>query len=334
MNIVCPQCHFARDIPENRLPGATAIATCPRCKNRFKIQRTTDAASTAIPTDANASTAMPSHTGDDPLPPGAVILQNIPSPLHAVGAESPPLLDTATPDPAPDAAHNDEEYRKAAIAAYERQASPPDAEQDNPWEYPQRAGYFAAFYQTAMRVMFAAPRFFAGLRPSAPQRPVIMFYLIVTVLQIVIERFWGETLASMMTPHADNDSQLQQLILLLRPQTDILMTLLLRTTVSIVELFLITGLYYLMLRLVASSRVHFGLIFQVIAYSAAPALLCVVPLVGSMVGLVWGLACSFVGCRYALGLSWSQTTLALAPVYMLGIPFILHVVRTVQGMAG
>lgn len=304
MNIVCPQCQFTREVAEDRLPGTSAIATCPRCKHRFKVEHQ----------PVHQPVLQPVLQGDDPLPPSAVILPK----------ESPP-----PPDPTAD-----EEYRKAALAAYERQAAQQDVPLANPWEHPQRDGYFAAFYQTIVRVMFNAPAFFSGLRPDTPQRTALFFYMIVTVLQILTERFWGEILSSMLSPHTGNDTQMQQLVLVLRPQTDIFMALLLRSAVGIAELFVGTGLYYVMFRVTGASKAHYALIFQVVAYSAAPTLLCVVPLVGSVAGLVWNIACTFVGCRHALGLTWSQTALALVPLYLLGIPIILQLARSVQGIAG
>ena len=33
MKIVCPQCDFTREVPDDRLPGAAAVATCPQCRH-------------------------------------------------------------------------------------------------------------------------------------------------------------------------------------------------------------------------------------------------------------------------------------------------------------
>lgn len=51
--------------------------------------------------------------------------------------------------------------------------------------------------------------------------------------------------------------------------------------------------FYLMLRLVQPENVQFRTVFRVIAYSAAPTVVCIVPLVGPLVGSIWfGVAAS------------------------------------------
>lgn len=318
MRIECPQCGFGREISEDRFPGNAVLATCPRCNHRFRFE---------------VGAGLPQE--DDPLPPGAIVSDVSPSAPAPAAARPAPAVE----DPL-------EVQRKAAEAYAAHQAKAkneqsddeqPDTDEfvlDNPWENPQRDGHLVAFYQTCMRVMFAAPRFFAGLSPDSAQWRPLMFYLLVGVLQIVIERLWGEVLSSALAPSAATDPQLQKLLIMLSPETSIAMTVLLRSAMVTLELFMAAALYHLVLRLVVPDRANFSLTFQVLAYSAAPALLCIVPVAGSIAGFIWGIACSFVGCRYALRLSLAQTVMALVPLYMLGVPFIFYVLQSVQSVAG
>lgn len=55
-----------------------------------------------------------------------------------------------------------------------------------------------------------------------------------------------------------------------------------------------------MLRLVQPENVQFRTVFRVIAYSAAPTVVCVVPLVGPLVGSIWFGVCCFIGCKYSM----------------------------------
>lgn len=351
MKIVCPQCAFGRDIPDERLPAKSVIATCPRCKHRFRVSTAgvvsedgLAAGSSASPTGADSAapaTDMPprTHGDDDPLPPGAIIPRAEEASSTAMMPPVPPA--TSAPVHADQTLDNEAEARqRAAAEAYARQAEA-NAEQegvdnfaiDNPWENP-RDGYPAAFYQTSMRVMFAAPRFFAGLMPTATQWRPLVFYLVVGVLQIVIERLWGGVLSSALAPAAGSDPQLQNLLQMLAPETSLAMTVLLRSAMITLELFFAAALYHLVFRLVTPNNANFSLVFQVLAYSSAPALLCIVPVAGSIVGFIWGLACSFIGCRYALRLSLNQTVLALVPLYLLGIPLIFYLLQGIQVVTG
>lgn len=38
MRIVCPQCGYSRDVPEDRVPAGSSIATCPKCRFRFRFR--------------------------------------------------------------------------------------------------------------------------------------------------------------------------------------------------------------------------------------------------------------------------------------------------------
>jgi len=42
MRITCPECGFSRDVPDGRVPAATAVATCPKCRHRFRFRDVED----------------------------------------------------------------------------------------------------------------------------------------------------------------------------------------------------------------------------------------------------------------------------------------------------
>ncbi len=353
MKIVCPQCGFAREVPEDRLPGGSAIATCPRCRHRFRISR--DGVVEELPESTPPPSPGPSLPDrDDPLPPGAII-PGASSDAVQPGGEPEATAGTSTAREVPEhsqtppspressprknRAESDAEEaacRKNAAEAYERQAAAEHGETpfalDNPWEHPERDGYPAAFYQTAMRVMFAASRFFAGLRPNVSKSKALQFYLIVCVVQILVEHFWAGVFSGLLGPDASTDTQLQQTIRMLLPLGDLSLkslslALLLGVALGTMGLVLSAGLYHLAFRISAPDRAEYPLIFQVVAYSTAPALLCIVPVAGGLAGTVWSLACSLIGCRYALRLSWGRVVATLVSLYGLLVVFALLLVK-------
>lgn len=350
MNIVCPQCGFSRRLPEDRLPGEVVIATCPQCACRFRFSvregvlgvlpsRGRDSAPRAT---GPAREAPPAAPGGEELPPGAVI----------------PGRDASSPTPQTSArdAHDDgadvsaggeeeEDIRETARRAYAREAarfSRADAEpsgmgdgtvpEGNPWDAaPGNGGWLQAFYQTVLRVMFAAPRFFAALRPRMPLGRPLVFYLVICVIQTIVERFWGTMLISALTPSAATDPQLEKLLELLAPKSDLALSLLLRCGLLVLQLYVFAALMFLAYRVVARERTSFSLIFQIMAYSSAPALLCVVPALGSLAGMIWGLACLAVGCRAALRLNWAQTLFGFVPLALVFGPLLLQAMTALQG---
>ncbi len=329
MKIICPQCQFTRQVPKDKMPKASTMATCPQCQCRFQVHIEAENKAEQTATPLSTTTQMPSSAGE--------AAQKTAQNSGSEPVDAPQAITKYSPPTASEA----ESFKEAQAKAHEAYAKEQEAAQaehkeyeedaafaafaiDNPWENPERAGYFSSFYQTALRVLFAGPRFFAGLMPEGSQKRALIFFVIVGVLQISFERFWGGVISDALAPTAADDPQLQLMLTMLTPQSSYSLALLLGAALNIVEIFFSTTIYYLIFRFIAPDRAYFNLIFQVVAYSSAPMLLCLVPALGSVVGFVWGIACTAVGCRYAMRLTWGQTLLGILPLYLIGIPLIIQ----------
>ncbi|AGW14597.1 YIP1 family protein [Megalodesulfovibrio gigas] len=70
MQIVCPKCQFARELPDDKVPANAKVATCPRCKIKFQFRELPDeAAAPAAPPARPAGT--PPAAGTPPPPASA-----------------------------------------------------------------------------------------------------------------------------------------------------------------------------------------------------------------------------------------------------------------------
>lgn len=357
MKIVCPECGFSRELPPDRLPSRAVIATCPACGCRFRFSSDKGLLETLAPAVPKSGAAAASDAGrelrptqgrpeqDDPLPPGAIVpgremdaaadslrqdriaaaAEQPGQDGQAVGKERERDADAAT-------AQAEEDIRVTASRAYAREAARLRSASDsarqeetaerNPWDAaPGKEGWLAAFYQTIMRVMFDAPRFFSLLNPGAQVLRALAFYLIVAVIQIAGVRLWGGMLQALMAPSAATDPQLGKILAMLAPQTNLAITLLYTTAELTLRIYLFSAILHLSYRLIAPQRSSFALLFQVLAYASAPGLLYVIPLLGPVAGMIWNVACVVVGCRAALKLSWPQTLAGLAPLVLLLLLF-------------
>lgn len=343
MNITCPTCQFSRTVDAARLPGRSVIATCPRCGQRFRVLRDGDACrfeplSAAPPSGPDAVTTA-GHTqprGHDPVPPGAIVPGGYTSPedlKDALRNDAPPTAPNE-----PDAPREGADGRPATDWRDDDTGTPQwrtDTEDappamDNPWETVEQQGFFAAFYQTVMRVMFAAPQFFSHLREEVPLLRPLSFYLIVCIFQTVVDHAWSGAIRDALTASGSTDPYVQQLVTLLTPQASLLLTVLLGAALGTLEIFVTAALFNMAFRLIAPNHASFSLTLQVLAYSVAPHLLCVVPLLGGVAGFVWSLACTLVGCRAAMRLSWGQTLTGILPIYALPALFLAWVVQYLQ----
>ncbi len=310
MKIVCPQCEFTRNISADKLPAGPVTATCPQCQHRFKVTREDtmgDAAvysDNVIPHGAHIpSTEEPLYTQQD--------LQHKPNQAQKTAKQQDENSNETEISP---------EMMQKANEAYSQQAINEDSFAiHNPWEFVSQKGYFTAFYETVLYVLFSPSRFFAGLIPQISRTHVMIFYLVVRSLQISIEFFWGGVLSTSLEPTAANDAELQTIVGLLTPQSDFIFSLLMGIAMSTIEIFFGSLFYFVMFKIIVGAKSNFSLIFQVVAYSAAPLLLAVIPAIGTIVGFIWSLACILIGCRYTMGLTWPQAILGIAPLYVLGI---------------
>lgn len=294
MKISCPQCGFSRDVPEDRLPPGAAIATCPKCGCRFRLSGET----------RDAGESRPSQLGEN---------KN-----QGSGEEEEDIRLVAS------RAYAAEAERFERQKKYEEARAAKEAE-INPWDAaPEPGGWFAAFYQTIIRVMFSAPAFFRSLRPRCQQLRPLAFYLIIAILQTALERMWSGLFISMLSSSAANDPQLEKMLEMLGPQSDLALALILRCGLLALQLYLLSFLMYLAYRVVAPRRATFALIFQIMAYSSAPAILCFVPILGSIAGWIWGLACLLVGCRAALEIDWPRTLFGLLPLLLIFAPVFIQ----------
>lgn len=294
MNILCPQCQFSRDVPDDRLPasspGRAVVATCPRCGHRFQI--------------------FPAGRG--------------------AGDAGAPIRDARAPEAA------EEDPRAAASRAYAREAGrgremgaergrrPADA---NPWDTaPHPDGLAAAFYQTVVRVMFGASRFFSALDGDAPQLRPLAFFLIVGVISVSAQLFWLDVARG--TLMESSDPQVRALLESL-PEGNAVLSGILQVFGLVVQLYVLSALLWLSFRLGICRTATYSLVFQIVAYASAPVLLSVIPVAGYLAGLVWSVAAIVTGCQASMRLSWGQAVAGCLPMILI----LLVLLRQIAGMS-
>ena len=295
MNITCPECQFSKEVAEEDLPKRTVIANCPKCGCRFRL----------APGKGVVGVIEPEQDPDDPLPEGAIVVAREKDQEKVTeGQES--RDDTVKSPLSPEKPVRPAPLRSLSFGQGNA----------NPWDKaPGRIGWFASFSQTCMRVMFAAPRFFASLAPECRLFPPLTFYVFLSLFEYAVNTGWVQIFRTIIAD--TEDPQLAALLSLLAPQGNLILMLLLQAALATLKLYLISGLFYLAFRFIANGRATYSLIFQVVAYSIAPAVLAIVPIAGSLCGALWSLACLAVGLRQTLSLSWLQTVCGFLPVILL-----------------
>ncbi len=221
----------------------------------------------------------------------------------------------------------EEDIRITASRAYqaeqkrfEKEAAQEES-MENPWDLaPWPQGWFAAFLQTIFRVMFSPSRFYNYLLPRVSFIRTLLFFSIIIIFQSVIDRLWGQFLLSGLTPEVLNDPQLEEMLNVFTSDDNFIMSILIRFGALIFQLYLFSFILYITYRAITPNRSGFELVFQVMAYSYAPLVLCVVPVLGSLIGMIWSLACLLCGLKIALRINWIKTLIGFSPLIILSLP--------------
>ena len=356
MIIECPSCRFRRDVPTASIrPGKKYKVTCPRCSTVFHFsmpeeetapaddrENSVAAANPGVESTApEQKTAVPhlstEQEGDDPLPPGAQIPQfNREEPAAEKKEEEKP--EEKAPEQHKPAGlwerwQSIREHVRQYDEGQEENASRHDGRPDGaPWESPEYYGFWGSFSRTLLGVLFHAPDFFRHVRCSFSVIRPILFYVLLSLFQMLASRLWSMKALQELTTTATDPQTLAMAEALLKTMNLPLM-LLVTPFFSIFQAVILAGLYHLMIRMVQPDRADFSTTLRVVCYSAAPLVFCIVPMVGSLIASVWFVAAAFIGCKFALNLSWGRTLLALLPLYILEFALVSQIPAFMAGMS-
>lgn len=357
MIIECPSCRFRRDVPAASIrPGKKYKVTCPRCSGVFYFSLPEEGdlsseenddssvAAAQTPDNSEAVTGEKSSVphlsteqeGDDPLPPGAQIPQfNREEPVSEKQEEQPEQKQEEQPQrPAGflERWRSMREHVRQYDEGQEEPASRNDGRPDGaPWESPEYYGFWGSFSRTLLGVLFHAPDFFRHVRCNFSVIRPILFYVLLTLFQMLASRLWSMKALRELTATATDPQTLAMAEALMKTMNLPLM-LLVTPFFSIFQAVILAGLYHLMIRMVQPDRADFATTLRVVCYSAAPLVLCIVPMVGSLIASIWFVAAAFIGCKFALNLSWSRTVLALLPLYILEFALVSQIPAFMAGM--
>ena len=337
MKIQCPSCRFERDVPDSSLrPGKTYKVTCPHCSAVFHFSRPEEEflieAEEDSPVQAPAEASAPAASANDV--PEAAVQSPAPSeeakPAEPSGDEAnaeepaPEKPSEAQPEPEPAEARDEQSERQEeapAEAFSRRRDGRPDGA---PWESPEYYGFVGSFTRTLLGTLFHAPEFFRNVKCQFSVIRPILFYVLLSVFQVLCARLWSIKALRELSATATDPQTLAMAEQLMQSMNMPLM-LLITPFFSILQVVFLAGVYHLMIRMVQPDRADFATTLRVVCYSAAPLVLCLVPMVGSVIATAWSVACVFIGCRYALRLSWLRTVLALLPLYILELAVITQI---------
>jgi hypothetical protein len=324
MEIICPQCGFARTIPDEKIPERAEIATCPKCKHKFQFRTAGETVSpppllTDAPSDKpdTRQSQTESARSEPERTPESDSVQRASGDEHAEASSldgAPP--GKASPGKAPSG--NGDFWDSLASMGSPHQGARDeeqpeevtrDGEIEVPWERLDIYGFFPGIWETIKRAMLRPAAFFQAMPVGSGQIKPLIFYLLVAEFQIVLQMLWDVTgVTSGMTGEGEAMGISALMLLVGYP---IILTML---------LYVMAVLVHACLSMVGGATRGFEGTFRALTYGSAPMVLTLIPFVGPLVGAIWSLVVTFLGYKYIHRTTTAKVILAmLLPL----IPFIL-----------
>jgi hypothetical protein len=129
MRITCPQCGFFRELPDNKVPVTSTMATCPKCRHRFKFRPDSTPSSRPRQRSHDAAPQVPEEASSWRRPGPAAARaeeEHLPPVTHWDAAEAPDVEAGAAPHRAPSRPLEEPEPEEPDFAqAQHRDATPP-----------------------------------------------------------------------------------------------------------------------------------------------------------------------------------------------------------------
>ncbi|WP_045222755.1 YIP1 family protein [Desulfonatronum thioautotrophicum] len=312
MEITCPKCGFARNIPDEKIPERAEIATCPKCKHKFQFRTVTQSVppppllSDTPPEEHHSQAENDRPQGDDDTSAKPMRSEK---PSSDGGDFWDSLASMGTPNQ--DTQHPGETEDTTEGVTRE-------GEIEVPWERLDIYGFFPGIWETIKRAMLRPAAFFQAMPVGSGQIKPLIFYLLIAQFQIVVQMLWEMTgVAPGMSGEGSVTGISTVMLLIGYP---LILTLL---------LYVMAVLVHACLGLVGGATREFEGTFRALTYGSAPMVLTLIPFIGPLVGAIWSLVVTFLGYKYIHRTTTGKVILAmLLPL----IPFVF-VLALVMSMA-
>lgn len=281
MEITCPQCGFSKDIPEDKIPANAQIATCPKCKHKFKFRDIEQSTKEETREDIGAENTES---------------EDIWASLEKLNSEN-------------------EKYSLAESSDDNQQGQSTRATYSIPWEELEQKGFFAGFFDTIKMVCLSPKEFFKSMTTRGGYTRPLIFYLLISEFYTAFRMIWSLAGVGVM----EHGQQMDILNLGLHGMASLLWLLFYPILLTVL-LFMAAGINHLCLMLVKDGSRGFKGTFKVLCYSSAPMIMSLFPILGPIIGILWSSVCNFLGYKYVHKTSGIKVAIAmLIPVLIISL---------------
>lgn len=327
MKIVCPQCHFSREIPDDKIPENAHLATCPKCQNRFCFRdvedqyedvaemQNNDAESEHFDdySDINSTreTELQSEKYDQYT--AVTKSETDDNADEAYSQKEANHSDRVKIDPADEDQSSEEGdlWHKLGkmVPNVSLQSDSSDNEEekeedeyffeDVPFEYPEKYGFFPALGLTIKRILTSPIKFFTEMPLNGFIKPLV-FFLLLAEFQAVFEFFWETLVGINGTVMQDINTTVGTGITqsLSSGSGTAFLNLLLFPVILTIISFPTAGITHLMLLAFGAGKRGFEATYRATTYAYAAAVFSVLPIAGPFITAALSMVISVIAYKH------------------------------------
>lgn len=199
-----------------------------------------------------------------------------------------------------------------------------------PWPPPEDGSALAAFGETWKGATLDPGAFFRRMPRPQGAGPAVLYYLIIGILVAGVGLFWD--LTGVFTGAAGDEALAAELGI---GTVDPLVGFLLSPLVLLIGLLLTAGVTHIVLLMFGGARNGFATTLRVFCFAYSPMIFGVVPVLGTLVGMIWMVVVSIIGLREAHQTDgWRAAVAVLLPfVLLMGLLFLAFLFIAAAGAA-
>lgn len=177
------------------------------------------------------------------------------------------------------------------------------------WEERERFGFFPSITRTVSAVLLRPTQTFASLKQTGGLANPLLYFVLLSSSMFAVSVIY-QMAASSLNPAAFAAKLPQATGTAF--SVAMLGSVLISPALYVISAFISSGITHLCLKMLGGANRPFETTFRVICYAQASAtVLNLLPVCGSLIGIVWGAYCIIIGLKEAQGISGWKATLAI-----------------------
>jgi hypothetical protein len=184
----------------------------------------------------------------------------------------------------------------------------------SPWESRDRLGFLGALVETTRQVLGQPTRFFREMPTTGGIGAPLLYAVVIGWVGAAVSGLYSALFQSVVGSSLASfgeRSGFAEAFQFAQSWAGLLIQVVFAPVWIAIVMFLVAGIFHLMLLVLGGARRDFEATFRVVSYAEAPAVLMVLPFCGGLVAAVWSLVLYIIGIAEAQGVGHGKAAAAV-----------------------